>query len=361
MNSKCNFYPGPSRLAPNIDVYLHNAYDSGLLEANHRSSFFMDFLKETIQNTKAKLDIPDKYEVFFTSSATECWEITVQSLLHNKVQFLYSGAFGKKWFKYGVINPQAISELNKAKSSIRGTRFFVDQSADEVEIDSENSCLCIVSSETSNGTQITNQTIRDLKTKMSTESLILVDATSSLGGIAHDISLADVWFGSSQKCFGLPSGLGIMIVSPKAIEKAKEINERNHYNSLLNISENFQKNQTHYTPNTLGIFLFSEVIKNRPHILKIDSHLKTRAKHLYNEMSQCSFCEPLVTNLQTRSDTVLAFTSERVGELHKYLSEKDIIVGKGYGEWKSSSFRIANFPSIPDVDFDLLLKTLKSF
>lgn len=67
--------------------------------------------------------------------------------------------------------------------------------------------MCCVANETSNGTQISNESLAALKLK-SPKSLLFIDATSSLGGYNHDISLGDVWLASSQKCFGLPSGLG---------------------------------------------------------------------------------------------------------------------------------------------------------
>ena len=117
--------------------------------------------------------------------------------------------------------------------------------------------MCVTQNETSNGTQI-----RDLSPfrKAFPEAIIAVDVTSSLGGIELDYLQGDVWFASVQKCLGLPAGMGIMICSPKAIQRAEEINDRKYYNSLLFIHENFQKFQTHYTPNVLSIYLINKII-----------------------------------------------------------------------------------------------------
>ena len=190
----------------------------------------MQLLKDCKRLLKSHLNIPEDYEDFFTSSATESWEIGIQSLFKGKIQFFYNGAFGKKWFKYAVTNAQINGSLQFAIPQIRGSRFFVNQKIEEAEIDPENDIICCVANETSNGTQILNESLVALKTKCP-HALLFVDATSSLGGSSHAISLGDVWLASSQKCFGLPSGLGLLILSPRAIEKAKEINERNHYNS----------------------------------------------------------------------------------------------------------------------------------
>ncbi|MCP9767701.1 alanine--glyoxylate aminotransferase family protein [Lacihabitans sp. LS3-19] len=355
-----NFYPGPSKIYPRIKEFAAEAFASVILEKNHRSDDFMQLLKDCKSLLKNHLNIPDNYEVYFTSSATESWEVCIQSLFKGKIQFFYNGAFGKKWFKYAVTNAQINASLQFAIPEIRGTRFFVNQKIEEAETDPENDIICCVANETSNGTQISNESLSILKTN-SPHALLFIDATSSLGGFNHNISLADVWLASSQKCFGLPSGLGFLILSPRAIEKAKEINERNHYNSLVFIKENFDKNQTHYTPNILGIYLLKRNLEYLENIHAISNHLEERAGKIYSFFETRSDFEILVENPETRSDTVIAVKPKSVSKLMSYLFDNNIVIGKGYGEWKRDSVRIANFPAIPDEDFETLFKVLANF
>lgn len=355
-----NFYPGPSKIYGSLKDFFMDAFDSGILEQNHRSQPFMDLLEETIGLLKKHLNIPVDYKVYFTSSATECWEICAQSLIRGKVQFLYNGAFGKKWFKYTVTNPQINSTTNYELPTIRGTRFFVNQNVDEVEIDPENDVVCWVLSETSNGTHTSFESIKKLKEK-SPKAILVVDATSSLGGVNYQISDADVWFSSSQKCFGMPSGLGIMIVSPKALERGFEINERNHYNSLVFIEENFQKFQTHYTPNILGIYLFKRLLQTLPNINRVSERLYQRSRRIYDFFENNQHFDLLVENEETRSNTVVAIVPKDMTKATAYLSNNNVIVGKGYGEWKNNTLRIANFPAIPDEDFEELFRLLENY
>jgi phosphoserine aminotransferase len=352
-----NFYPGPSRLYPSIENYSIEAFKSGILEKNHRSNAFMSMMENTIEIFKSKQNIPADYHVFFTSSATECWEITAQSVLTHKSQFLYNGAFGKKWFKYAVTNPQMQAEANKAE--FRGSRFFVDEKADTVELDANNSAVCLVACETSNGTQISNVSIKNIK-KQCEKALLLVDATSVLGGQFLDFTRADIWFASSQKCLGLPSGLGIMIVSPEAMYRAEQVNERNHYNSLVLMAENFKKYQTHYTPNILGIYLLGRLMHDVDNINSLNEKIKDRAQFLYDEMAKMEKFEALVSNKETRSNTVLAFKTTLLDTLKCKAKSNGILIGNGYGEWRNDTFRIANFPAIPDQDFEQLLTFLRS-
>jgi len=95
-----SFYPGPSKVYPQVANYLQDAMKEGILSQNHRSLAFMDMLKTCIQLFKQKQNIPDDYSIFFTSSATECWEIVSQSLVKEKSHHVFNGAFGEKWFDY---------------------------------------------------------------------------------------------------------------------------------------------------------------------------------------------------------------------------------------------------------------------
>jgi phosphoserine aminotransferase len=40
------------------------------------------------------------------------------------------------------------------------------------------------------------------------------------------------------------------------------------------------------------------------------------------------------------------------------MKAKGITLGKGYGEWKNDTFRVANFPAITDSEFEYLMKAL---
>ncbi len=354
-----SFYPGPSKVYPQVESYLREAFESGILEQNHRSGPFMELLKDTVLILRKKLAIPDDYDIFFTSSSTECWEITAQSLMKGRVQFLYNGAFGKKWFRYAVCNPQIHPSDGSAGLEIRGSRFFEDQEAREVDVDPKNDVLCFTDSETSNGTRISAENLEELRRRCP-GALLMVDATSSMGGVAHRYDLADVWFASSQKCFGLPSGLGVLVVSPAAKNKARAINERNHYNSFLNILENAEKFQTHYTPNILNIFLLNRVMHQVDDIAAVHRRLTDRATDFYRFIEEQTAFLPLVGNPLTRSETVFAIKTgqEVLPALKARAAAYNIMLGNGYGEWKDSTFRIANFPALTDDDFEKLKAVL---
>jgi phosphoserine aminotransferase len=340
------FYPGPSKIYPQVAKYLQEAFAEGILSVNHRSQEGMEVIRGAIEGLHEKLNIPDDYHVYFISSATEAWEIIAQSLTREKSNHFYNGAFGEKWADYA----------EKLILGIERIPFGLDELPDLQNVVPFNDVICITQNETSNGTQI-----KDLKPfrKAFPKAIIAIDATSSFGGIDFDYHDGDVWFASVQKCLGLPAGMAIMICSPRAIERAREINDRKFYNSLLFIHENFQKFQTHYTPNMLSIYLVKKLMQDVDNISLIDERLKNQAKEWYdffeNKEVKC-----LIENSNMRSDTVITIegTEEQIKQIKALTKANGIAVGNGYGSWKNTTFRIANFPAIEDFEIEALIQIL---
>ena len=94
------FYPGPSKVYPQVGEYLQDAFTEGILSVNHRSAACMTLVKDAIALLHQKLNIPTDYHIYFVSSATESWEIIAQSLVATSSYHFFNGAFGKKWHEY---------------------------------------------------------------------------------------------------------------------------------------------------------------------------------------------------------------------------------------------------------------------
>lgn len=340
-----NFYPGPSRIYPAVKDFAEEAFVSGILEKNHRSDDFMLLLKECIDLFKDRLNVPLSYKVFFTSSATECWEICAQSFLKEGL-FYYNGAFGEKWKIYSKSITGRVEEC--AFDIQEEPRLAATRGRD----------ICIVANETSNGTALSPELIRRAGAGA---GMVVIDAVSSLGGADHDISTGDIWISSSQKCLGLPSGMGIMILSPRALQRALEINDHRYYNSALFIESNFDRFQTPYTPNILAIYLLKRLLEGLENVKVISEKISSRAADIYRLLDNFEAGRPLIRNLSVRSSTVIAVSCSEAGRVSRYLSGQGVIIGKGYGRWRDSTFRIANFPAISDADFEVLFDLLRNF
>lgn len=348
-----SFYPGPSRVHDEIPEYVTEAMQQGVLSMNHRSAEFVKISMRTVTLLKQKLNIPKSYSVFYTSSATECWEIIAQSLISTKSYHFYNGAFGQKWFDYTKrICPEAESIIFD-----KDVKLDSNASLDIIQ----NSLVCLTQNETSNGTQINSASLKVFRKKNPT-SLIAVDATSSMAGISLDFNQADIWFASVQKCFGLPAGLAILICSPKAIERAKSIGEKSHYNSLLHMIEMMEKWQTTHTPNVLGIYLLMRTLESMKPIKQVQEKTIERFKLWEVFFKDFTGMKLLIKNREVRSLTVL--TLEAKPDLVEFIKtkakSKGFLLGEGYGELKKTTFRIANFPATKSKEITMLQKFLKS-
>jgi phosphoserine aminotransferase len=348
------FAPGPSKVYDSLPKYFQEAFEKGILSANHRSAVFMSLYQETETLMKEKLHVPEGYKLLFTSSATENWEIITQSLVQSASYHIFSGSFGKKWYDYAkYIEPLTIAHKIEAEDTV---------DVESLSIGVEFDVIAITQNETSNATQVSNQIIAAIANKYP-QKMIAVDTTSSMGGIELDFGIADVWYASVQKCFGLPAGLGILLLSPKAISKVKEKGEKGRYNSLSFMLENAENYQTHYTPNVLGIYLLYRVLQDIPEIQHIDNKIRTRMRTLEDTIAHTSKLRMLIQNPDARSSTVLAISGreEFITEIKKEAEKNGMQLGSGYGPLKPTSFRIANFPAVNEEEFEKLIRFLKKY
>lgn len=344
-----SFYPGPSRVYDEVPKYVKAAHKKGILSLNHRSEEFMHICEKTVSLLKDKLSIPKTYKVFFLTSATECWEVIAQSIVTSGSHHIYNGAFGEKWFDYS----------KKIRSDSQSHTFDREEALDPGKyVFDTGDFICITQNETSNGTQVTSDIISKIKSA-NPNHLVGVDVTSSMAGIALDFSIADVWFASVQKCFGLPAGLSIMVCSPAALEKVKSKGEADHYNSMTLLNSMMDKWQTPCTPNVLGIYLLMRTLKDSENIALTDAKTRNRFEAWSRLLKASTALKPLVKNEAVRSYTVLAVAMAEGGNMQSLKTkakQAGFLLGEGYGDLKKDTFRIANFPALRRKEIQKLMR-----
>jgi phosphoserine aminotransferase len=345
-----SFYPGPSRVHDEIPGYVRDAYDAGFLSVNHRSEEFMAMCEKTIRLLRTRLEIPSDYTIFFTSSATECWEIIAQSVITKSSYHIHNGAFGKKWYEYTRRICGGARSFGFDHNELINPKKLKPRKEEEV--------ICVTQNETSNGTQVRNETLSMIK-DVFPNHLVAVDATSSMAGIFLDFRSADIWLASVQKCFGLPAGLGLLICSPMAMKKARAIGENDHYNSLGFMASMMEKWQTPYTPNVLAIYLLMRVMEDSRPIREVHEKIANRCAHWVSFLEEKQIIRHFIANDEARSLTVVPVAADEalIGTIKSKAKKEGILLGEGYGDWKASTFRIANFPAIKKSE----IKTLKKF
>jgi phosphoserine aminotransferase len=353
-----NFTPGPSQLYFTVSDHAKKAFKDGIPSISHRSKLFEQISNEATDGLRQLLSIPGEYHIFFTGSATEVWERIIQNLVAEKSFHLVNGSFSKKFYE---ISQQLGKKASKVEVT-EGNGFDAD-----IAIPGGAELIGITHNETSTGVSLPLEQIYSIKTK-NPNALIAVDAVSSLPYPAFDISKFDTIFFSVQKGFGLPAGLGVWIVNQKCIAKAEALLSKGistgSYHNIPSLLSHAAKNQTPETPNVLGIYLLSKVVQDflRRGIDVIRKETEYKAALLYQALEQNEVVSAFVKDKKFQSKTVVvAETGIHTEKLTRFLSEKGLFPGDGYGPFKKSQLRFANFPAHSKEQYELLVDTLASF
>jgi phosphoserine aminotransferase len=319
----------------------------------------MDIYKHTADSLRKLLGIPSDHHIFFLGSATEAMERIIQNTVETNSFHFVNGAFSKKFFTIA----EQLGKRAEKKEVPPGRGFLLKS----ITIPEETECICITQNETSTGVSIPIADISYLKQK-NPSSLVALDVVSSAPNVGVDFASADLTFFSVQKLFGLPAGLGALIVSPAAFEKSKNLFGRGvgigSYHNFLIMEEYERKYQVHETPNVLAIYLLGKVCDDflERGIDTIRKEIEEKALLLYEYFDNHPKYRPFVQNKEFRSMTTIVIDTQ--GEATKivpYLEEKGFIVGSGYGSFKGNQIRIANFPSLPIEYVERLLRVLRRF
>jgi predicted phosphoserine aminotransferase len=225
--------------------------------------------------------------------------------------------------------------------------------------------IAVVHNETSTGVTNPLPEIVAVVKALSPETLILVDAVSSLGGVKIEFDRLglDVLLTSSQKAFGLPPGLSFAAVSDRALAKAATIKNRGYYFDFVELDKFGLKNNTPSTPAISLLYALDRQLKDM-----LAEGLEARfARHaklaaLTREWASETF--GLFAEDGYASDTVTAVANTRnidVGALNAYLAIKGFTVSDGYGALKGKTFRIAHMADTTEAELRELLTAINSF
>lgn len=350
------FTPGPSQLYPTVKKHLLQALREDIPSISHRGQKFQGIYQGTVSGLRQLLNIPDSHRVYFLSSGTEAMERVIENCVGKHSFHFVNGSFSKRFYK------SALELVKKAKKyEVPAGEGFI---FNNIEIPKEAELICVTQNETSTGVQVPMSDVYALQ-KQYPDKLIALDIVSSAPYVDVDYKKVDLVFFSVQKGFGLPAGLAVIIVSPKAYAKAKKLEGKRSnigsYHSFLSLEQYAIKNQTPETPNVLGIYLLGKVVRDIKRldikILRMETEEKARLLYIFFDKHPKN--KPFVKNEKWRSQTVIV--AEITGgskPLIEKLKKKGLVVGSGYGELKERQIRIANFPAISMSAIRKLLQNL---
>ena len=291
-----------------------------------------------------------------TSSGSGLWEAAARNCVSDDpergVLALVCGDFSERWADVFARNGKRVTILevprgqaNTAESVAAALR------ARAVPFDA----VAIVHNETSTGVRNPLADIVRAVRAHSPDTLILVDAVSSLAGDKIDVDGLglDVTLTSSQKCFGLPPGLAFAAVSDRALARAAAIPNRCYYFDFLELEAFGLKNNT---PSTPAISLMRALDRQLADMLaeglerRFARHaaLAQMTRDWAQEMGFGLFAAP---GFESQTVTVVANTRAiDVGALNKALAARGLSIADGYGSLKGRTFRIAHMADTTEAD-----------
>ena len=357
---KTTFNPGPSQLSSDTKADIQAAVDSRLLEISHRSADFSAISTQCIMELRKLLGIPSDYRVFYLDSASQAWHsIICNVVVENSFHFI-NGAFSGKFALASQLLGKNVENM------------LVDwgkqQNFNETEGLNAYELVTVCANETSTGVKLLPQELQQLKEKTK-ETLLAVDITSCAGVVDLPIQSADLWYFSVQKCFGLPAGLGVLIVSPAAYERSRQLSANQKNKAGIWQWEKLEKpmveknHQTPQTPNVLNIYLLAAQCarwNEAGGLKKLVAETEAKMALLSGWVESHPDLDFFVEDSSCRSSTVLAVKAKPavVTQMKAKALAAGLVLGSGYGKTKAEVFRVANFPAISTTEIEILIKTL---
>jgi phosphoserine aminotransferase len=349
-----NFTPGPSQLYFTIEDHARTAFRDGIPSLSHRSKQFEAIYKTAVDGLRELLNLPTNYHVYFTGSANEIWERIAENLVEEKSFHFVNGSFSKRFFE--------IAQLLKKKPVKNEVAF--GQGFPDYSVPEDAELIALTQNETSTGVCIPMDIIHSFR-ENHPNALIAVDAVSSLPYPDFNYAAFDTVFFSVQKGFGLPAGLGVWMVNERCIAKAEALLSKGisigSYHNIPSLHAHALKNQTPETPNVLAIYLLAKVVEDfiRRGIKTIRNETEYKAAILYNELESHPLLKPFVQEKSLQSKTVIvADCGEHTERVTKALQKVGLYPGDGYGQFKKSQLRFANFPTHSKETYELLVDAL---
>ena len=348
------FVPGP------VDV------DNEVLQAQaqpmmpHRSKEFEEIFHRASE--KARELFFTRYRVFLSaSSGTGLQEAAVRNFVNSRVLSCVNGAFADRWYDVAVSNGKKAEKL----------AFEWNQPVDPDRVAAAVKtggfeALTIVHNETSTGMQNPVKEVAEAVRAVVPNTLILVDAVSSLSGtkIEMDAWGLDMVLTSSQKAIALPPGLAMAAVSDRALEKAKRVENRGWYFDLLRLEKHRLKDSSPATPAMSLIFALDRQLDRilAEGLEKRFARHSAMAKRVqeWADMHDLSMYAPE----GYRSQTVTTIKNEQnidLSDLNTFLKRRGMRIANGYGPLKNITFRIAHMGEIQMNDVDTLLKAMEEY
>jgi alanine-glyoxylate transaminase/serine-glyoxylate transaminase/serine-pyruvate transaminase len=238
------FVPGPTNVPDRVQRAMIVAME------DHRSSRFPDLSTSVLSDLKKVFKTEEGQAFIFPSSGTGAWEAALTNTLSPGDKILAS-SFGQFSFLW-IDMAQRLGFDVEVQEVEWGEGVPLEWTEELLRADTRHEIKAILACHNETATGVTSDIggLRRVMDDVGHPALLCVDAVSSLASIDFrmDEWRVDLAVSGSQKGLMLPAGLGILAVSPKALEATKTARSRRCYFDLADMIATNASGYFPYTP-----------------------------------------------------------------------------------------------------------------
>mmetsp|Transcript_5525 Transcript_5525/g.10791 ORF Transcript_5525/g.10791 Transcript_5525/m.10791 type:complete len:419 (+) Transcript_5525:131-1387(+) len=357
------FSSGPCKKHPGYNI---SNLPTSSLGRSHRSKLGKERLKFAIDETKRMLGIPDDYLVgIVPASDTGAYEMAMWNMLGAKdVDVCHWESFGKGWFA------DAISHL-KLRDTIEVTEHTAGYGElPDLTKTNKDRDICFTFNGTTSGVRVPDgcDWIADDRT-----GLTLCDATSAVFAMNMPWEKLDVTTYSWQKVLGGEGAHGMLILSPRAVERLESYTPENRPLPKIfrltkkgKLDAGIFKGATINTPSMMAVedyidaLAWAESVGGNDGLIKISNNNLGVIEKFVSENEWIDF---LAKDKTVRSNTsvccTLDLSPEQIKEFVALLDKENVALDIGGYRDAPPSIRIWCGATVETADVEALMPWLK--
>lgn len=348
------FGSGPSRVR---DAQVQAIVDAQptVLGTSHRQAPVKNLVRDVREGLAALYQLPDGYEVLLgNGGSTSFWDAATFSLVQRRAQHCSFGEFGSKFAAATTAAPfLEDSEVIEAPAG----SVALPQAREGIDV------YAWPHNETSTGAMAPV-----LRPDGAGDALTVIDGTSAAGGLALDVTQADVYYFAPQKSFGSDGGLWFALVSPAAIERIERIATSGRFIpetlALANALDNSRLEQTLNTPALTPLIMMREQLKwmnDGGGMDFVTSRTSESARRIYQWADAAEYAVTFVTEASFRSSvvaTVDLLPPVDSTALRSFLRSAGVVDIDPYRKLGRNQIRVGMFPSVDPDDVSALTASI---
>lgn len=345
------FVPGPTNVPDRVLRAM------GVASEDHRSPDFPALTRACLDGLKPIFKTTAGTPLLFPSSGTGCWEAALTNCLDPGAKVLIArfGQFSHLWVDMCV----RLGFETEVLETPWGEGAPVEEYLRVLESDRQHKikAVLVCQNETATGVSSDVAAIRRAMDDVKHPALLFVDSVSALASIDFrmDEWRVDVCISGSQKGLMLPAGLGVMCVSPKALEAAKRSTSRRCYFDFGDMVSANANGYFPYTPSLQMLYALREALamlaeEGLENVFRRHSHLAGGARAAVLQGWNLKLC---ATAPKWYSDTVTAVMVppgiDAAAVIARAYKRYNLSLGAGLSKVAGKLFRIGHLGDLNEL------------